>query len=326
MKIIIPNQIKESIKTIGNITLQKNAYKIYYALYKKEKRKNPKSGYFQIPSIYLKSLNLRYYRIIDKFINDGIIKYLEREVPTRDLTTKIKKKFYSTDKGICMYYKFLIDLTIGEEIEINFDNPNKKRWFDITRSTLECLGYDNIKIIRDDFGRRVHHNAIRDYKEYLSNKGLSVIDAKCSQPRLLYLLMKNKNIIDIEYFKIFESNKDFYYSIVSELDLFSRQEAKDLFMYWINANGYVPNNKIYSLFPITSKFIKDLKNKSYKDSSSYLQREEAKIWIDDLLENIPSNFALTIHDSLIIKTKESNKILDYCKEKYPQIEFELKEL
>jgi hypothetical protein len=99
--------------------------------------------------------------------------------------------------------------------------------------------------------------------------------------------------------------------------------AKDLFMFWLNSSGYVPNYKIHLIFPIASKFIKSLKSKNYKDSSSYLQRIEAKIWIDDLLDNIPSEFALPVHDCLIVKDKEVFKILDYCKSKYNDIEFKV---
>ena len=68
---------------------------------------------------------------------------------------------------------------------------------------------------------------------------------------------------------------------------------------------------------------KTLKTKNYKDASSYLQREESKIWIDDLLENIPTNFALPIHDCLLVKDKEVYEILNYCKSKYENIDFEI---
>jgi len=97
-------------------------------------------------------------------------------------------------------------------------------------------------------------------------------------------------------------------------------------MFWLNSNGYVQDVNIHKLFPEVSKFIKSLKNKNYKDAASFLQREEAKIWIDDLLENLPVDFGLTIHDSLIIRDKDAIKVLKYCKDKYPQIEFDVKEL
>jgi hypothetical protein len=199
------------------------------------------------------------------------------------------------------------------------------RWYEIIKSSLISLAYEP-NISRDTFGRRVHHNAIYNHKSFLKGKGFSIIDAKCSQPRLLYLIMKEKGIYDKDYYDIFESESDFYNTIIEKLNLKTRQEAKDLFMFWINADGYVPNTGIFQLFQNTSNFIKSLKTRSYKDASAFLQRREAKIWIDDLLQNIPTNFALPIHDALLIKTTDVNKVLLYCKNKYPQIEFDFKEL
>jgi hypothetical protein len=332
MKIIVPQKVKESILSIGNKTAQKNAYKIYAALYKREIRKN-RQNYFDVPSTYLESINSRYNRTINRFIKDGIIKYFEREHQGEDIFIPIFKKYYNKNLGICMKYKFLIDITQGEIYEIDMDNPNKKRWYEITKETLINLGYENFIISRDSFGRRIHHPAIYDYKIYLKDKGLSIIDAKCSQPRLLYLLMKKRGIIENNYFNIFEKDEDFYSYLVDKLNLDGtitkegpRSDAKKLFMFWVNGEGYVPNFNIHKLFPITSQFIQNLKNKNYKDCGAYLQREEARIWIDDLLENIPTEFALSIHDSLIIRIKDVNKILNYCRDKYPQIKFDLKEL
>jgi len=325
MKIIVPKEVEDVIKVIGNITAQKNAYKIYAALYMREKRKTGQ-GYFDMPSKYLESINKRYNRTINALLEAGIIRYYERAVQGDDIFTTIYKKYYNKNLNICMKYKFLIDITIGSEMEIDMENPNNKRWFEITKNTLINLGYGEFKISRDDFGRRVHHPAIYDYRQYLSGKGLSVIDAKCSQPRLLYLIMKERGIIDENYNNIFDNGDDFYSYLIDNLDIEDREEAKKIFMFWLNSNGYVQDVNIHKLFPTVSQFIKSLKNKNYKDASSFLQREEAKIWIDDLLENLPVDFGLTIHDSLIVKNKDSNKILKYCKAKYPQIEFDIKEL
>lgn len=324
MKVIVPNEVIDSIKTIGNKTSQKNAFKIYAALCKREVRKN-KVGYFDVPSTYLESINKRYSRAIDKFIEDGIIEFYKRPIQGDNIFDTVYKKYYNKNLGICMKYRFLIDIRTGVEIEIDMDNPNNKRWYEITKNTLINLGYEP-KITRDSFGRRVHHNAIYDYKQYLSDKGLSVIDAKCSQPRLLYLIMKERGIVDANYSSIFENGVDFYSYIIKNLNIEDRVEAKLLFMFWLNSDGYVKDSNIHRLFPEVSRFIKSLKTKNYKDAASFLQREEAKIWIDDLLENLPVDFGLTIHDSLIVKNKDSYDVLEYCKNKYPQIEFDIKEL
>ncbi len=295
------------------------------ALLERNERRNTTTNWFDMPSEYLKSINVRYYKIIDKFIEDGIIKYYSRPTIEDDIFNSVEKKYYNTTLGFCMKYKFLIDTQIGIEYDFDNENPNSKRWYEIIKSSLIALGYEP-KITRDTFGRRVHHPAIYDHKSNLKDKGFSIIDAKCSQPRLLYLIMKEKGIYDKDYYDIFENGLDFYNILIEKLNLKKRKEAKDLFMYWSSSDGYVPKTGIFQLFPTASNFIASLKTRSYKDASSYLQRYEAKIWIDDLLENIPTNFALPIHDALLVKITDVNKVLSYCKNRYPQIEFDFKEL
>lgn len=326
MKVTLPKLVKYSTMDCGNKTRQRNALKIYAALYKKARRKN-KEGFFPVPSSYLEAINKRYKIIIDKFIEDGIIEFYSRpSIDPENIFNTIEKKYYNKSLGICMKYRFLIDISKGEEVEIDMKSNRQYNWYKITENSLIQLGYKEINILRDDFGRRLHHNLTQCYKEELSGKGYIVIDAKCSQPRLLYLMMKERGIVDDKYNYIFDNNIDFYSYIVDELELENRTDAKELFMYWLNSDGYVPNYNIHRLFPDVSRLLKTLKNKYYKDSSSFMQREEAKIWIDDILENLPFSFGLTIHDSLIIKDKDALKALKYCRDKYPQIQFEFTEL
>ena len=326
MKMIIPEEVKTSINSFKRKDVKEAAIKIYCALKRLENRKNPQTGYFDVPSSYLKSINSNYNRTIDKFIEHGIIKYYSRpSTDEKDIFNSVEKKYYNKTLGFSMKYKFLIDTEIGTEYDFDVENPNNMRWYELIKSSLISLAYEP-NISRDTFGRRVHHNAIYNHKSFLKDKGFSIIDAKCSQPRLLYLIMKEKGIYDKEYYDVFESGDDFYLYLIEKLNLKTRQEAKDLFMFWINADGYVPNTGIFQLFTNTSNFIKSLKTRSYKDASAFLQRKEAKIWIDDLLENIPTNFALPIHDALLVRTIDAREVLTYCKNKYPQIEFDIKEL
>lgn len=326
MKIIIPEEVIKSVNGFKRKDVKDVAYKIYSVLKRLEERKNTTTGWFDVPSTYLISINKNYKRTIDKFIEDGIIEYYSRpSTDTKDIFNSVQKKYYNKTLGFCMKYKFLIDTEVGTEYEFDTENPNKKRWYELIKSSLISLAYEP-NISRDTFGRRVHHNAIYDHKSNLKDKGFSIIDAKCSQPRLLYLIMKEKGIYDKAYYDIFESGDDFYLYLIEKLKLKNRQEAKDLFMFWVNSDGYVPNTGIFQLFTNTSNFIKSLKTRSYKQAASYLQRYEAKIWIDDLLENIPVSFALPIHDALLVRTFDAREVLSYCKSKYPQIEFDLKEL
>lgn len=326
MKIKITQPIKDSINKLGNKTAKKSGLKIYTALYLRNRRKN-RHGYFDCPSDYLIKINNRYSKIIKRFIEDGIIDYHKNLHPDKeDLFAPAKlTKNYSPELGYCMKYKFLVDITNGEEIEVDFKTHREYRWYDIIKTSLNKLGYES-DIKRDSFGRRVHYSLIQNYKEELKGKGFYVIDSVSSQPRLLWLLMKKKGINDAALNNIFENDYGFYDYLKIELGLEDKQAAKDLFMYWINSSGYVPDFKIHKLFPIASAFIKGLQSRFYKDSSAYLQRQEAKIWIDDLLENLPVNFGLPVHDSLIVRGEDYIEVLNYCKEKYPELRFDSKEL
>ena len=224
-----------------------------------------------------------------------------------------------------MKYKFLINIEIGREIEVNMTSDSSSRWYEVIENSLIESGFE-VMISRDSFGRRVHHSAIREYKNDF--KGFYTIDSICSQPRLLYLHMKEKDIIDEEYNRIFENELDFYTEVSNILGLNingslsdRRQEAKDLFLFWVNGNGYVPTFTIHTLFPNVSRYLKKLKQGNYKNSGSLLQRIESKIWIDDLLNNIPCDFALPVHDCVIVKESDVDTILLYCRAKYPNIRF-----
>lgn len=322
MKIEINDTIKSIIDEIGNKTKRKNALKIYAALWSKSILSD-KFGWFPISAKYMMSINKRYKSILDHFIERGLIEYKERSFDDpNDLFGSVKRKYYNTSLGITMNYRFLID-TKGYDINVDLMGNKNKRWYNILSNSLEERGYE-VKIKRDVFGRRCHHPAIRNYKKDFI--GFSVIDAVCSQPRLLYLELKKRKIYDKNYYDIFENGLDFYNYIMAELDLETRDDAKDLFMFWLNGDGYVPDFNIHRLFPYVSKFLKDVKRSNYKNSASLLQRIESKIWIDDIMENLPCNFGIPIHDALIVKKEDSDKVLNFCKERYDKLIFDMKEI
>ncbi len=322
MLVRIPKKVKEVINEMPyNKTVKRNAIKIYAALYLKSYLKNS-VGYFPVSSQYLQSINARYYKIVDYFIEKNIIDFYKRafEDPNDIFNTEYKK-YYDTQRGICMKYKFLIDIENGDEHEVDMITNRTNRWYEVIQNSLEWVGLP-VQIKRDSYGRRVWHSGIRDYK--FDFVGYYTIDAICSQPRLLYLKMKEIGIDDVVYNEIFENDKDFYREICHRLDLDSRDDAKDLFMHWLNGNGYVPNYNIHNLFPDVSKYLKSIKKGNYKDSGSLLQRMESKIWIDDILNNIPCDWALPIHDCVIVKEADADKVLEYCKSKYKDLRFEKK--
>lgn len=320
MIIKLNTEVKAVINNLGNKTAKSNGLKVYAALILMSNRQN-KHGYFPVPSTYLESVNKRYTRTIKALLEAGIIEYYKGiKEDSEDLFNTIYTKYYNTNKSICMKYRFCIDTKIGDPVEVSMCSNKKYNWYSVLENSLMYLGFP-VEIKRDTYGRRVHHPLIPVYKDELKDKGYALIDAKASQPKLLLNIMKKKGIIDERYTEAF--NGDFYNYVVDKLDLQNRKQAKDLFMYWLNSAGYVPNYKIHILFPTVSNFIRGLKTKNYKDSGSFLQREEAKIWIDDLLENIPTDFAIPVHDCLIVRDREVDDILEYCKSKHPDIDFQV---
>jgi hypothetical protein len=324
MNIKVPKEVKKAINDMPyNKTVKTNAIKIYAALYLKSHLRNS-NGYFPVASEYLKSINLRYYNIMDYFIKSGIIDFYKKAYQDDDdIFNTIYRKSYNKEKGICAKYKFLVNIEIGDDVEVDMVTNRYNRWYEIIENSLVETGFD-VKITRDSFGRRVHHSAIREYKNDF--KGYYTIDSVCSQPRLLFLHLQQKGIVDETYNNIFDNDLDFYGEVAHKLNLESRQDAKDLFMYWLNGNGYVPNYKIHTLFPVVSYFLKNIKKGNYKNSGSLLQRMESKIWIDDILNDIPCDFALPIHDSVIVKEKDVDNVLMYCQSKYPQLKFKKEKL
>lgn len=319
MIVKIPKEVKDVINQMSsNKTVKNNAIKIYAALYIKSHLKNSQ-GYFPVSSEYLKSINLRYYNIMDYFVKNNIIDFYKKAYQDdNDIFNTIYRKSYNKEKGICAKYKFLINTEIGDELNVDMVTNKYNRWYEIIENSLIESGFE-VKISRDSFGRRVHHSAIRNYKEDF--KGYYTIDSICSQPRLLYIYLKQKGIVDESYNNIFDNDLDFYGEVAYKLRLESRQDAKDLFMFWLNGNGYVPNYGIHNLFPVASSFLKSIKKGNYKNSGSLLQRIESKIWIDDILNNIPCDFALPVHDSVIVKEKDVEKVLQYCQSKYTELRF-----
>lgn len=323
MKIIMPEQVIECIDSIGNRTKRASAYKIFAALTICSRKKNHKTGYFPVPSAYLQKVNCRYKSILAEFEKKNIIEVYSRvDYDPNDLFGYLRKPYYNTDKHICKRYRFNLDIKVGRIVDIDFKNPRNSRWFNLLADSLKQLGITG-KISRDSFGRRVHHPLIPIYKKTLVDKGYVMIDAKASQPKILNGILKSRNIFDYNFERAFQYG--FYEYIEDKLNL-EEGEAKKLIMFWLNSSGFVPNYGIVKLFPKASEFLKDLKRKNYKDAASLLQREESRIWIDDLYQNLPVNFAIPVHDCIIIKAVDLEEVLAYCKERHPQIDFEHSEL
>lgn len=89
------------------------------------------------------------------------------------------------------------------------------------------------------------------------------------------------------------------------------KKAKKQFMYYINGKKCNLIYGLHILFPQVSLFLNEIKANDYRESAHHFQRIESKIWIDNLLNNIPVDFALPVHDSLIVKDEDLGGVLKY---------------
>ena len=313
--------------------------KVYDALLYKDTKRD-KKGYFQCPSSYLKKVSSQYTKAIDLLKQHKIIDYLSVSYDDKDLFDIKRKKFYHTDKGVCMSYKFLIDIELGYDHQIDTDFSklyDDKKWYWRTRYSLLQLNFpiDGLSIKRDTFSRRLHTNITGNigddgsYKDLLSGGEYWSIDAKTCQPRLLWLHLKEIGMQDKKLNEVFENDLDFYEYVMKRTPSISdREEAKEVFTSWINGNGYIDADKanIRDIFSTANTFIKDYKTDNYKNICRLLQYKEANIFIDDLLNNIELEFCLTVHDSIIVKKEDVEYALDFCSNRHPEMVFIAKEI
>lgn len=337
--------------------------KVYNALLYKKGKSN---GFFQCPSSYLKKTSSQYSKAISLLIDHSIIAFQSFNIDDSDLFNPRRKKYYNTETGACIRYKFLVDTETGYEEDLDIDFKamyDNEKWYSKTRLSLLELGFnhEDLNIKRDNFSRRLHTNITgnigdgNSYKDLLSGGDYWTIDAKTCHPRLLWQLLKEVDQDDENLSYVFDNNIDFYDYIIQNIPSILRENedmvealkkmddyvydeehikscnriaAKEAFMSWINGTGYVNEDikPITKLFPIANNHIRGFKSNSYKDMARLLQYKEATIFIDDLLSNIDIDFCLTMHDSLIVKTADVEKALSYCQNKYPELIFEAKEI
>lgn len=339
-----PKQLDYLLSNQKDKRVKNRILKVYEALVYKSSQKD-KDGWFYVPSKYLEKINTRYYKAIETLINHGILEVYKKTYypgdkygPTDLWSGGLNKESYNTKLGICKKYRFLINIEDGKEInfEIDIEDIYKdKRWYNLTKKSLIELGLEP-RIKRDNFSRRLHTNItgniaeenFKSYKDYC--KGYYSIDSVTSQPRLLWIWLKEvAGLEDEKLSYIFFMDIDFYEYLAYNIEsIYDRDMAKDIFTSWINGKGYIEDygRDIKKLFPVVTMYIRNFKKDGYKNLCKVLQIEESKIWIDDLLENCPTDFALTVHDSLIVKPEDKDKVFKYCQEKYPQLKFKMEKI
>ena len=334
---IIPKELDYLLSLQKRKDAKERIKKVYNAiLYKRGKSK----GYFDCPSSYLKKVSGQYNSVTKLLLEHKIIDFQSFNFDDKDLFNIRRKKYYNTENGNCIRYKFLIDTEDGYEdnIDIDYSNLyNNEKWYMKTRYSLLQLGFqpDDLHIKRDNFSRRLHTNITGNigdgysYKDILSGGNYWTIDAKTCQPRLLWLHLKEIGLQDDKLNEIFDNGLDFYDYIIARIPaLTDRDDAKELFTSWINGTGYLDVDKtsIRDIFSTANTFLRKYKTNNYKNVCRLLQYKEASIFIDDLLNNIPVDFCLTIHDSLVIRKEDVDKVYEFCRDKYSELVFVKEEI
>lgn len=336
---IIPKKLDYILNLQKRKDSRQRIIKVYNALlYKKGKR----AKWFDVPSSYLEKVSPRYYKVIQLLIDYKIIEFLSKgnEYKYNDIFSSelYQKKFYAPKQ--CMKYRFLINIEEGDNREVDLDFSNlydSEKWYIKTKYSLDKIGIkqEDIRIKRDSFSRRLHTNItglIPDaisYRNMLSGGEYYTIDSKTSQPRLLWITMKEIGFNDKNLNEIFENDLDFYDYIIQRIPAIStRDEAKELFTSWVNGNGYVEIDKaiIRDIFPVANTYMRNYKTDSYINICRLLQYKEATIFVDDLLNNCPVEFCLSIHDCLVVKKEDVNKVLEYCKASHPELVYVAEEI
>jgi hypothetical protein len=207
-------------------------------------------------------------------------------------------------------------------------------------------------ITRCSYGRRLHtpitrkidSDEITSYKSLLPAITASTgqkyysIDVVACQPNLLYQSMVEsvapvdklyKQLIDNNTF--YEFISDNFTNIVGDTKEERRNEAKVLFCKWSNGEWFSSDKDFFQHFPKVSYYISQYKKlNGYKGIGGLLQRKESSIIIDDILSNVENDlgitFILTVHDSFIVEKEDMDMLLEYCKDKYPQLKFKEDEL
>lgn len=320
-----------------------NALLLYAHIFNKYYNKGKKNlldeqNYFELPSAYLKSIVSNYASYMKVFIDCKILEYKKNLSHDEDGVVIEKKDYFcpknkygdiTTKQGRAMKYRFIEEPEKRGKTHYIKSKAKEKRWYSIINETLKEFGYDDIRISRNNYGRRVYHNAIREYKTQL--KGYGLIDSITSHPRLIYSFMKENKIYDKKYMEIFENELDFYREMTKISDATyltgdpenDRNRMKKIFASWINGNEIDYFGFKYH-FPVLYNYVSTEKHPDYKKLGRNLTLYESSIWIDDLLENIPVKYALPVHDCLIVKSEDLDVVYEYCKMRQPNLRFSKK--
>jgi hypothetical protein len=280
---------------------------------------------------YLKGSNARVYSLNDdilinkihRFNNEDkvlikkyITKHLQFELDKNNIIKKyIKEKLIEHLFHVEIDYSrsiFFLDSLKNDDIDIY--NRNKY--------SVETINQKNIFYHFDSYGRM--HTNFTILKSFIRKNCLLIdgeetceIDIKNSQPLFLSKLIKDADSrwIDENEFNLFNilvKNGNFYQYLIDNLNLVSKEDAKNL-TYKVLFGQNRPNSKsdinFIKLFPTIHNFIKIYKKekKDYKILAHDLQKAESNLIFNQIIKKIsdenPDIRVITVHDSIIVQKK-----------------------
>jgi hypothetical protein len=286
---------------------------------------------------YLKGSNARVYSLNDdvlinkihRFNNDDkvlikkyITKHLQFELDKNNIIKKcIKEKLIEDLFHVEIDYSrsiFFLDSLKNDDIDIY--NRNKY--------SVETINQKNIFYHFDSYGRM--HTNFTILKSFIRKNCLLIdgeetceIDIKNSQPLFLSKLIKDADSrwIDQNEFNLFNilvKNGNFYQYLIDNLNLVSKEDAKNL-TYKVLFGQNRPNSKsdinFIKLFPTIHNFIKIYKKekKDYKILAHDLQKAESNLIFNQIIKKISDENSdiriITVHDSIIVQKKWKDLVL-----------------
>lgn len=172
-------------------------------------------------------------------------------------------------------------------------------------------------------------NLCADITDYiLKCNGLAQLDLVNSQFAIYSHTLSSKNMTDEKkLFKDLSNSGHLYTYVQKELGLKTRREAKILMFELFFSSENNKSDKIVGLkdiFPGVISEINEFKKKyGYATFSINLQKMESKMFIDDILAELmeTTSFAITKHDSIIIKEEELNIAKEFIELYFTSIGF-----
>lgn len=198
-------------------------------------------------------------------------------------------------------------------------------------------------IIHDPYGRR-HHNVVNIPSAtraciLVDNKPLHLVELDIcnSQPVFLLKVLYNKintntpeQENELAHFESLTSSGQLYQTIADAAELsFDKTIKSKLYkqvLFGRNSYRGLVQRTFERLFPNVTSVIRDIKEKDFRRLSHLLQKVESDFVYNQVCHRImqerPSIFLLTIHDSFLVEKSEASSVLGVITEEFKKIDLQ----